>query len=76
MPRSAPPTGTLVGTVDVTSIVQALSRIEEQLADARFATDMLRDGDVTAVADLDTAIDAMAVEIGELKSRTSGGPGS
>ena len=37
------------------------------------ATELMRDGDVTAVSELDGVIDAMAREIAELKSRTSGG---
>jgi hypothetical protein len=56
--------------MDVTSIESALSRLDEGLQDARAATQMLRDGDTTAKADLDEVIDAMALEIAELKSRT------
>jgi len=59
--------------MDVTTIQAALDRIGEELAEARAATEMLRDGDVTAMSDLDAAVDAMALEIAELKTRTSGG---
>ena len=45
------------------------------LSDARAATEMMREGDVSAVADLSEVIDAMALEIAELKGRTSGGIG-
>jgi hypothetical protein len=62
--------------VDVSSIEDALGRLEESLSDARAATQMMRDGDVSAVADLGETIDAMAHEIAELKGRTSGGIGS
>jgi len=62
--------------MDVSSIDDALGRLEESLADARAATQMMRDGDVSAVADLGETIDAMALEIAELKGRTSGGIGS
>ncbi|HVF79072.1 MAG TPA: hypothetical protein VNA28_12310 [Solirubrobacteraceae bacterium] len=62
--------------MDVSSIVDALGRLEENLADARAATDMMRAGDVSAVADLNEVIDAMVSEIAELKGRTSGGIGS
>jgi hypothetical protein len=61
--------------MDVTLIEEALGRLAEGLADARMATEMMRDGDVTAVADLNETIDAMALEIAELKGRTSGGIG-
>jgi hypothetical protein len=61
--------------VDVSSIEEALGRLEESLAEARMAAEMMRDGDVTAVGDLNAVIDAMALEIAELKGRTSGGIG-
>lgn len=59
--------------MDVTTIDQALGRLGEGLAEARSATDLLRDGDVTAMADLDAVVDALALEIAELKTRTSAG---
>jgi len=61
--------------MDVTQIEEALGRLAESLSDARMATEMMRDGDVTAVGDLNETIDAMALEIAELKGRTSGGIG-
>jgi hypothetical protein len=61
--------------VDVSSIEEALGRLEESLAEARMAAEMMRDGDFTAVGDLNAVIDAMALEIAELKGRTSGGIG-
>ena len=59
--------------MDVTQIEDALTRLEEGLSEARMAIELMRDGDVTAVSELDGVIDAMAREIAELKSRTSGG---
>ncbi len=61
--------------MDVTQIEEALGRLAESLSDARMATEMMRDGDVSAVGDLNETIDAMALEIAELKGRTSGGIG-
>ena len=61
--------------MDVTQIEEALGRLEESLSEARMATEMMRDGDVTAVSDLNAVIDTMALEIAELKGRTSGGIG-
>ena len=61
--------------MDVTSIEEALGRLEESLSEARMATEMMRDGDVSAVGDLNAVIDAMALEVAELKGRTSGGIG-
>jgi hypothetical protein len=61
--------------VDVTQIEEALGRLEDGLSEARMATELLREGDVSAVSELDAVIDAMAREIAELKGRTSGGIG-
>jgi hypothetical protein len=61
--------------VDVTQIEDALGRLEDGLSEARAAAELLREGDVSAVGDLNEAIDAMALEIAELKTRTSGGLG-
>ncbi|MGH2942708.1 MAG: hypothetical protein ACRDLN_08050 [Solirubrobacteraceae bacterium] len=61
--------------MDVTQIEEALGRLEEGLSEARMATELLREGDVSAVGELDAVIDAMAREIAELKGRTSGGIG-
>jgi hypothetical protein len=60
--------------MDVTTIEETLERIEQGLAEARAATELLRDGDVTAISELDAVVDAMVREIAELKSRTSTGP--
>jgi hypothetical protein len=56
--------------MDVESIQSALGRLDEGLQEARAATELLRDGDTTAMADLDEVIDAMAREIAEIKGRT------
>ena len=61
--------------MDVTQIEDALGRLEEGLAEARAAAELLREGDVSAIADLNAVIDAMALEIAELKTRSSGGIG-
>ena len=61
--------------MDVTQIEEALGRLEESLSEARMAAEMMGDGDITAVGDLNSVIDAMALEIAELKGRTSGGIG-
>jgi len=60
--------------MDVTTIEETLERIEQGLAEARVATELLRDGDVTAISELDAVVDAMVREIAELKSRTTTGP--
>lgn len=61
--------------MDVSSLEESLDRLEESLAEARMAAQVLREGDVSAVGDLNGVIDAMALEIAELKGRTSGGIG-
>jgi methylaspartate ammonia-lyase len=59
--------------MDVTTIERALARIAEGLAEARSAAELLRDGDLTAMAELDAVVDAMALEIAELKTHTNSG---
>jgi hypothetical protein len=61
--------------VDVSSIEEALDRLEEGVSEARLATQLLREGDVSAVGDLNGIIDALALEIAELKGRTGGAIG-
>lgn len=61
--------------MDVSSIDEALDRLEEGLSEARMAAQLLREGDLSAAGELDNVIDAMAREIAELKGRTSGGIG-
>lgn len=56
--------------MDVTSIETALDRIDEGLQEARAATQMLRDGDYSAVSDLNEVVDALALEIAELKVKS------
>ena len=59
----------------MTQIEDALGRLEDGLAAARAASELRRAGAVSAVGDLNEVIDAMALEIAELKTRTSGGIG-
>ncbi|HTN24290.1 MAG TPA: hypothetical protein VL120_09915 [Solirubrobacteraceae bacterium] len=59
--------------MDVTTIDGALERLGEGLAEARSAAELLRDGDLTAMAELDAVVEAMAREIAELKTHTSAG---
>ncbi|MEA2151144.1 MAG: hypothetical protein QOD69_2974 [Solirubrobacteraceae bacterium] len=59
--------------MDVTTIDEALRRIGDGLQEARSAAELLREGDVTAMAELDAVVDALALEIAELKTRTNGG---
>jgi len=54
-------------------IEAALGRIGDGLQEARAATELLREGDVTAITELDAVVDAIAREVAELKTRTSGG---
>ncbi|MEJ7798511.1 MAG: hypothetical protein WKF48_08850 [Solirubrobacteraceae bacterium] len=56
--------------MDVSSIEAALGRIDEGLQEARAATQLLRDGDYSAVSDLNEVIDALALQIAELKTQT------
>ncbi|MEA2190007.1 MAG: hypothetical protein QOI73_128 [Solirubrobacteraceae bacterium] len=56
--------------MDVSSIETALNNIDEGLQEARAATQMLRDGDYSAVADLNEVVDGLALQIAELKAKT------
>jgi C4-type Zn-finger protein len=60
-----------LAAMDVTTIEAALERIGEGLQEARMAAELLREGDVTAIAELDAVVDAIAREVAELKTRTS-----
>lgn len=57
--------------MDVSSIEAVLGRLEEGLQEARAATQLLRDGDYSAIGDLNELVDALALEIAELKSKTA-----
>jgi hypothetical protein len=59
--------------MDVATIDAALDRIGEGLQEARSASELLRDGDITAMGELDALVEAMAREIAELKTHTSSG---
>jgi hypothetical protein len=59
--------------MDVTTIEDALGRIGDGLQEARSAAELLREGDLTAMAELDAVVDALALEIAELKTHTNGG---
>ena len=56
--------------MDVSGIEAVLDRIDEGMQEARAATQMLRDGDYSAIADLNEVVDALAMELAELKSKT------
>jgi len=59
--------------MDVSDIEAALGRLDAGLAEARSATELLGDGDLTAMGELDAVVEAMAREIAEVKTHTSGG---
>jgi hypothetical protein len=56
--------------MDVSTIESALDRLDEGLQEARAATQLLRDGDYSAIADLNEVVDALAMELAELKAKT------
>ena len=58
--------------MDVSAIETTLGRVEEGLREARAAVEILREGDTTAMQDLDAVVDALAGEVAELKGQTSG----
>jgi hypothetical protein len=60
--------------MDATTIEAALGRIGEGLQEAHTAVELLREGDVTAMAELDAVVDAIAREVAELKTHTGRSP--
>ena len=56
--------------MDVSGIEAVLDRIDEGMQEARAATQLLRDGDYSAITDLNEVVDALAMELAELKSKT------
>jgi hypothetical protein len=56
--------------MDVSSIETVLDRIDEGMQEARAATQMLKDGDYSAITDLNEVVDALAMELAELKAKT------
>ena len=56
--------------MDVSSIEAVLDRLDEGMQEARAATQLLKDGDYSAIADLNEVVDALAMELAELKSKT------
>jgi hypothetical protein len=57
--------------MDVANIEAVLERIEEGVREARAATELLREGDASAMAELDGVVDELAREVAELKSQTA-----
>lgn len=51
-----------------------LDLIAARLEEARAAAKVIREGDPTALAELDAEVDAMAQDIAELKAMTRSGP--
>lgn len=59
--------------MDVGEIDAILGRIEEGMREARAAVEVLRDGDASAMGELDETVDALATEVADLKGHTSRG---
>ncbi|MDQ3849417.1 MAG: hypothetical protein M3296_02210 [Actinomycetota bacterium] len=57
--------------MEIDAIQTAVERIEEGVREARAALEVLREGDVSAMQDLDEVVDALAREIADLKSHTA-----
>ena len=55
-------------------IVAKLDAIASRLEEARAAAQVIADGDPSAMAELDAEVDAIAQDVAELKSMTSGPP--
>jgi hypothetical protein len=58
--------------MDVAAIEGTLARLEEGLGEARAALAVLKEGDASAMQELDGVVEAMASELAELKTQTSG----
>lgn len=58
--------------MDVAAIEATLARLEEGLGEARAAVAVLKEGDASAMQELDGVVEAMAGELAQLKTQTSG----
>jgi len=58
--------------MDVEGIEAALGRLGEGLGEARAAVALLKEGDATALHELDGVVEAMASELAALKTQTTG----
>jgi hypothetical protein len=55
-------------------LLTKLDALSARIDEARAAAQTIADGDPTAMAELDAEVDAMAADVAELKSMTSGPP--
>jgi hypothetical protein len=55
-------------------LMAKLDALSARIDEARAAAQTIADGDPTAMAELDAEVDAMATDVAELKSMTSGPP--
>lgn len=58
--------------MDVAAIEGTLARLQEGLGEARAAVALLKEGDPSALQELDGVVEAMAGELAGLKTQTSG----
>ncbi len=58
--------------MDVAAIEATLGRLQEGLAEARAAAALVKEGDASAMQELDRVVEAMASELAGLKTQTSG----
>ena len=55
-------------------LIEKLDALGARIEEARAAAQTIADGDPTAMAELDAEVDAIAADVAELKSMTSGPP--
>ena len=55
-------------------IVDTLDRLGRRIEEARAAAQVIAEGDPTAMAELNSEVDAMAEDVAALKAMTSGPP--
>ncbi len=58
--------------MDVAAIEATLARLQEGLGEARAAVAVLKEGDASAMQELDAVVEAMASELAALKTQTTG----
>ena len=58
--------------MDVAAIEGTLARLQEGMAEARAAVALMKEGDASAMQELDRVVEAMASELAGLKTQTSG----
>ena len=57
-------------TIDIDNLRDTLDRVVQRVDEARAATELIGEGDATALRELDAVVDDIAGDVAELKAQT------